>query len=172
MPCGCLSCYCLLQSLFGWTPFLVPIRHRQHHGVNAKLSDPPPMDGVEFVYGLNISRCIVCRKCVHACVKENNQSRQPEIQYIRVLEMEKGSINVETANHHYDARTVPRGTIAACGSDTRCRLSRLQQFGRRSRLTHVEVGMAVARHPRSLARWTWLEPGTARSARTACGRSG
>ena len=65
------------------------------------------MDGVEFVYGLNISRCIGCRKCVHACVKENNQSRAPEIQYIRVLEMEKGSINLETSDHHYDEATVP-----------------------------------------------------------------
>ena len=33
------------------------------------------MDGVEFVYALNLSRCIGCRKCVHACVEENNQTR-------------------------------------------------------------------------------------------------
>jgi len=76
-------------------------------GVELDLADPPPMDGVEFVYGLNISRCIGCRRCVHACVEENNQSRAPEIQYIRVLQMEKGSINVETADHHYDPPLVP-----------------------------------------------------------------
>jgi molybdopterin-containing oxidoreductase family iron-sulfur binding subunit len=81
---------------------------KQRHGVEAKLSDPPPPDGVEFVYGLNISRCIGCRKCVHACVAENNPSRSPEIQYIRVLEMQKGSIDVESANHHYDPAEVPR----------------------------------------------------------------
>jgi molybdopterin-containing oxidoreductase family iron-sulfur binding subunit len=81
---------------------------RQRHGVEASVSAPPPLDGVEFVYGLNISRCIGCRKCVHACVAENNPSRAPEIQYIRVLEMEKGSIDVETANHHYDVEQVPR----------------------------------------------------------------
>ncbi|MGI6414411.1 MAG: 4Fe-4S dicluster domain-containing protein [Thermoguttaceae bacterium] len=75
--------------------------------VQTKLADPPPLDGVEFVYGLNLSRCIGCRKCVHACVKENNQSRSPEIQYIRVLEMEKGSIDVETSDHHYDPPLVP-----------------------------------------------------------------
>jgi Fe-S-cluster-containing dehydrogenase component len=79
----------------------------QRHGVEANITDPPPMDGVEFVYGLNLSRCIGCRKCVHACVEENNQSRAPEIQYIRVLEMEKGSIDVETSDHHYDAPQVP-----------------------------------------------------------------
>ena len=81
---------------------------QQRYGVKATVSDPPPRDGVEFVYGLNISRCIGCRRCVHACVKENNQSRSPEIQYIRVLEMEKGSIDLESADHHYDATQVPR----------------------------------------------------------------
>ena len=75
--------------------------------VTPTVTDPPPLDGVEFVYGLNISRCIGCRRCVHACVKENNQSRTPEIQYIRVLEMEKGSIDVETAEHHYEPPQVP-----------------------------------------------------------------
>jgi len=80
---------------------------QQRYHVQAKVSDPPPLDGVEFVYGLNLSRCIGCRKCVHACVQENNQSRSPEIQYIRVLEMEKGSIDLETANHHYDPEAVP-----------------------------------------------------------------
>jgi Fe-S-cluster-containing dehydrogenase component len=75
--------------------------------VAAKLTDPPPLAGVEFVYGLNLSRCIGCRRCVHACVQENNQSRAPEIQYIRVLEMEKGSIDLETADHHYEPAQVP-----------------------------------------------------------------
>ncbi len=79
----------------------------QRFHVQAQVSDPPPLTGVEFVYGLNLSRCIGCRRCVHACVKENNQSRSPEIQYIRVLEMEKGSIDVETSDHHYDPATVP-----------------------------------------------------------------
>jgi Fe-S-cluster-containing dehydrogenase component len=82
------------------------VSQRYHTQVN--LTDPQPMDGVEFVYGLNLSRCIGCRKCVHACVKENNQSRSPEIQYIRVLEMEKGSIDVETSDHHYDPKLVPK----------------------------------------------------------------
>ena len=79
----------------------------KRYQVKPTLSDPPALDGVEFVYGLNLSRCIGCRKCVHACVKENNQSRSPEIQYIRVLEMEKGSIDLETADHHYDPPVVP-----------------------------------------------------------------
>jgi molybdopterin-containing oxidoreductase family iron-sulfur binding subunit len=80
---------------------------RERHGVEATVQDPPPLDGVEFVYALNISRCIGCRKCVHACVAENNQSRSPEIQYIRVLEMPRGTLDIEQGNHHYDRPTVP-----------------------------------------------------------------
>lgn len=79
----------------------------KRHGVRVTLTDPPPLDGVEYVYGLNISRCIGCRRCVHACVKENNLSRSPQLQYIRVLEMKKGSIDVESADHYYDPATVP-----------------------------------------------------------------
>jgi molybdopterin-containing oxidoreductase family iron-sulfur binding subunit len=79
----------------------------QRFGVRASIQDPPPMDGVEYVYALNISRCIGCRKCVHACVQENNESRSPEIQYIRVLKMEKGSIEVDASDHHYDPPLVP-----------------------------------------------------------------
>jgi len=79
----------------------------KRHGVQPKLTDPPPLDGVEFVYGLNITRCVGCRRCVHAWIEENNQSRAPEIQYIRVLEMERGSIDVESSNHYYEHSSLP-----------------------------------------------------------------
>ena len=79
----------------------------RRYEVRPEIRDIKPMDGVEFVYALNLSRCIGCRKCVHACVAENNQSRSPEIQYIRVLEMPRGSTNVEHGNHHYDRPEVP-----------------------------------------------------------------
>jgi Fe-S-cluster-containing dehydrogenase component len=71
------------------------------------IKDIKPMDGVEFVYALNLSLCVGCRKCVHACVAENNQSRSPEIQYIRVLEMPLGTTNMEKGNQHYNPETVP-----------------------------------------------------------------
>lgn len=79
----------------------------QRYQIKPQVSDPPPLTGVEFVYALNISRCIGCRKCVYACVAENNQSRAAGIQYIRVLKMAKGSIDLETAEHHYDPPHVP-----------------------------------------------------------------
>jgi molybdopterin-containing oxidoreductase family iron-sulfur binding subunit len=75
--------------------------------VTPTVEDLKPMDGVEFVYALNLSRCIGCRKCVHACVAENNQSRSPEVQYIRVVEMPRGTLDLEQGNHHYDHEKVP-----------------------------------------------------------------
>lgn len=80
----------------------------KRHGVQADVQDVKAQDGVEFVYALDLGRCIGCRRCVHACVKENNQSRAPEVQYIRVLEMPRGSIDVERGDHHYDHRSVPQ----------------------------------------------------------------
>lgn len=71
------------------------------------VKDYKPMDGVEFVYCLNLTRCIGCRKCVHACVAENNQSRNPEIQYIRVLKMPHGSLDMEKGEHNYAPESVP-----------------------------------------------------------------
>lgn len=77
-------------------------------GVSVTLKDPPPLDGVEYAYCLNLSKCIGCRRCVYACVRENNTSRDPEIQYIKVLEMPKGSLDVEEGDIYYDAKKVPR----------------------------------------------------------------
>lgn len=78
------------------------------YGAKVTVSDPKPIDGVEFGYALNLSRCNGSRKCVTACVKENNQSRDPEIQYIRVLEMPQGPINLEKSNHYYNDEKVPK----------------------------------------------------------------
>ena len=70
-----------------------------------------PIDGVVYGYGLDISRCIGCRRCVYACVEENNQSRDPEIHWIRVLEFEREkairSIELEDGNPYYDHEKVP-----------------------------------------------------------------
>src|SRR5215813_13052261 len=79
----------------------------RQYGIRPHVRDLKPMDGVEFVYCLNLTRCIGCRKCVHACVRENNQSRNPEIQYIRVLKMPHGSMNPEEGEHNYKSEMVP-----------------------------------------------------------------
>ena len=77
------------------------------YGIRPHVRDYKPMDGVEYVYCLNLTRCIGCRKCVHACVAENNQSRDPEIQYIRVLRMPHGSLVIDNAEHNYAPDKVP-----------------------------------------------------------------
>jgi len=79
----------------------------RQYEIRPHVKDYKPMDGVEFVYCLNLTRCIGCRKCVHACVAENNQSRSPEIQYIRVLKMPHGSLDVEKGDHNYAPAKVP-----------------------------------------------------------------
>lgn len=84
----------------------------QQYGVSASIQDLKPQDGVGFAYALNLTRCVGCRKCAHACLAENNQSRESDddisMSYIRVLELEKGSINLETSNAYYDSESVPR----------------------------------------------------------------
>src|SRR5436305_1910465 len=79
----------------------------KQYEVRPHVRDYKPMDGVEFVYCLNLTRCIGCRKCVHACVAENNQSRDPEMQYIRVLKMPHGSLNPEEGDAKYNSEMVP-----------------------------------------------------------------
>jgi molybdopterin-containing oxidoreductase family iron-sulfur binding subunit len=82
------------------------------YGVHPGLRDVRPMAGVEFGYALNLTRCIGCRKCAHACLKENNQSRADaddiEMSYIRVLELDKGAMNLETSNTSYAPAAVPQ----------------------------------------------------------------
>ncbi len=70
-------------------------RYSEEFGKQVKVDDTPSMQGVLFGYALNIQKCIGCRRCVKACVAENNQSRgdQQQIEWIRVLRMEKGKFS-------------------------------------------------------------------------------
>ena len=79
------------------------------YGKPVTVSGAGPMEGVVFAYALDISRCIGCRRCVHACVVENNQSRDPEVQWIRVLSMDKEKgIDFQEADPYYQPETVPQ----------------------------------------------------------------
>ncbi len=82
--------------------------HSEKYGQAVEVGAEGPIPGVEFGYALDLSRCIGCRTCVHKCVEENNQSREPEIQWIRVLEMDQESgINLHHADPYYDPELVP-----------------------------------------------------------------
>ncbi len=81
---------------------------KQSSGRDVSVSAKGALPGVVFGYALDLSRCVGCRRCAYACVEENNQSRDPQIQWIRVLEMEKDKgIDFEYANPYYDPKTVP-----------------------------------------------------------------
>ncbi|MEZ4361339.1 MAG: 4Fe-4S dicluster domain-containing protein [Kofleriaceae bacterium] len=76
------------------------------YGVEVQVRDLPPQEGVSFGYALNLSLCIGCRKCAEACHVENNHDRRTNNSYIRVLEMEQGSFDMERGQVDYD-HTVP-----------------------------------------------------------------
>lgn len=72
------------------------------YGAEVRIGDPRPEEGVQFAYALNLSICVGCRKCAEACHRENNHDRPSKQSYIRVLEMEKGSLDLERGRAHYD----------------------------------------------------------------------
>src|ERR1019366_9475543 len=76
-------------------------------GVATHISDPPPIDGVEFAYALNLSVCNGSRRCVEACARENNLPDDPEIRYIRVFEMEAGTLDFNESTPYYEHDKVP-----------------------------------------------------------------
>lgn len=84
----------------------------QGYGVRPEIRDIRAPEKTEFGYALNLGRCVGCRRCAHACLRENNQSRDSaddvNMSYIRVLELKKGGIDLEGADHYYDGEAVPR----------------------------------------------------------------
>ncbi|NDV63548.1 4Fe-4S dicluster domain-containing protein [Puniceicoccales bacterium CK1056] len=84
-------------------------RYEKRFDREVKVSTTPPQEDVLFGYALDVSRCIGCRRCVYACVEENNQSRDPQIHWIQVLEMDKAKgIDLMHADAYYDAEEVPQ----------------------------------------------------------------
>ena len=83
-------------------------RYKARYGIDTHIKNTPAMEGVLFGYALNISKCKGYRDCVRACQKENNHSRDPEMAYIRVLEMDKGTMDLERSDHYYNPPEVPQ----------------------------------------------------------------
>jgi Fe-S-cluster-containing dehydrogenase component len=85
-------------------------KHSAKYGKKVTVATDGPQPGVVFGYGLDLSRCIGCRRCVYGCVRENNQSRSnPQIHWIRVLEMDKAhGVDLAHSDQYYEADLVPR----------------------------------------------------------------
>ena len=83
-------------------------QYKAKYGKDFVVGTEGPIDGTLFGYALDIQRCIGCRRCVYACVEENNQSRDPQIQYIRVLRFKDGNMDFEESELYYDPDQVPQ----------------------------------------------------------------
>lgn len=81
-------------------------RYSAEYSKQVTVDTTEAQPGVLMGYALNIRKCIGCRRCVHACVAENNQSRGTKragekIEWIQVLRMERGKFDAEKMNHGY-----------------------------------------------------------------------
>lgn len=80
-------------------------RYTEEYGKKTTVDITPPQPGMLMGYALNIRKCIGCRRCVKACVEENNQSRGERpgerIEWIQVLRMERGEFSKENMDKGY-----------------------------------------------------------------------
>jgi len=80
-------------------------RYSAEYGKKVTVDTTDAQPGMLMGYALNIRKCIGCRRCVKACVEENNQSRGPRpgerIEWIQVLRMERGEFRKEKMDQGY-----------------------------------------------------------------------
>jgi Fe-S-cluster-containing dehydrogenase component len=67
-------------------------------GVEVTIQSTGAQPGVLFGYAFNISKCKGFRRCIEACINENNLDRNADTQYIRIFEIEDGVVNLDKAD--------------------------------------------------------------------------
>ncbi|MFC2098053.1 4Fe-4S dicluster domain-containing protein [Bacteroidota bacterium] len=83
-------------------------KYTKQYGVNVSVNATPAIEDTLFGYALDLSKCVGCRRCVYTCVKENNQSRNPQVHWIKVLELEKEKgVDLLHTNPYYNPEEVP-----------------------------------------------------------------
>ncbi|MBF0158752.1 MAG: 4Fe-4S dicluster domain-containing protein [Magnetococcales bacterium] len=81
------------------------VQRRYQVSVHCQATAAQP--GVVFGYALNLSRCVGARRCVEACVRENNCPEDGHTQYIRVVSQDRDNRTLEGADHYFQPRQVP-----------------------------------------------------------------
>jgi molybdopterin-containing oxidoreductase family iron-sulfur binding subunit len=83
-------------------------RYQRQYGKAVTVNATPPNQSVLWGYALDIARCVGCRRCVYACVTENNQSRDPQLHWITVLQMDKErGVDLQHSDAYYQPSSVP-----------------------------------------------------------------
>jgi len=67
-------------------------------GVEVTIQSTGAQPGVLFGYAFNISKCKGFRRCIEACINENNLDRNADTQYIRIFEIEDGVVDLDQAD--------------------------------------------------------------------------
>ena len=76
---------------------LAKIRHDR----DVQIGTMPARPNVLYGYAFNVSKCKGYRKCIDACVQENNLDRKSNTHYIRIFEMENGTLDVGKGDAEY-----------------------------------------------------------------------
>jgi len=74
---------------------------KREYGAEVTVRDPQPQPKTHFAYALNLTNCLGCRQCAEACHRENNHDRKTHNSYIRVFEMQQGSMDLAKATSRY-----------------------------------------------------------------------